>query len=128
VTRELAKVRTARRGLEKVRGRLLRPSIESLDACAADLNTAVESLRELERDLPPPDVRPLGYGALAVEIRSMRNEAQQAEALLQAAGQFYAGWAQLLVSGADSGPANYSARGKSESPVSIDRGRVVVHG
>jgi hypothetical protein len=99
-----------------------------LDACGADLNSAVECLQDLEREMRSPNRLSVGHPALAAEIRTLRAEALQAEILFQAAGQFYAGWARLLASDADCAAANYSAQGKTGSPVSIDRRAVVVHG
>ena len=124
---ELEKVMQARRSLEKVRRKLLRPTVKSLDSSASDLMTAVDSLRLLESDLTSRD----GFGAgsaraLELEISAMRRELQNVTVLFESAGKFHQGWARLVSSMVDD-TVNYGADGKSGPPIPIDSARLVLH-
>ena len=110
MTSEVDKARQARRNLEKVCGRLERPSIERLNASAADIQTAVECLRHLEGELLAGP-RTSSWAQLVAEVRSIEREVRRARALMDAAGQFYAGWARLAAH-VDTAAANYTSEGK----------------
>ncbi|MBZ5608623.1 MAG: hypothetical protein LAP38_10210 [Acidobacteriia bacterium] len=127
MTSELGKASQARRRLEKVCERLARPSIQRLDSSAADVQAAVECLEQLEGRLLAGD-RPAGWPQLVAEVRSIEREVQRAQALLEAAGQFYAGWAKLAGAGGDTGVANYTSSGKPGGLCPINRGELVLHG
>ena len=117
----------ARRSLEKVREKLLRPTAKSLDSSAADLMSAVNSLRLLELDLTSPARRGLGAGrALELEIQAMRQELQKVMVLFESAGKFHEGWARLASTVVDDN-TNYRSNGKSGKPISIDSPRMVLH-
>jgi hypothetical protein len=127
VNAELKSVMQARRSLEKVRVKLLRPTVKSLDSSASDLMTAVDSLRRLELDLSSRDWRGGGSErALEIEVQAMRNELQNVTVLFESAGNFHQGWARLASTMTDD-TANYSAKGKSGKPIPIDSARLVLH-
>jgi hypothetical protein len=127
VNAELKSVMQARRSLEKVRVKLLHPTVKSLDSSASDLMTAVDSLRRLELDLTSRGWRGGGSErALEIEIQAMRNELQNVTVLFESAGNFHQGWARLASTVAD-GTANYSAKGESGKPIPIDSARLVLH-
>ena len=117
----------ARRSLEKVRRKLLRPTVKSLEGSASDLMAAVESLRQLEFNMTSRDRGgPGSERALAVEISSMRRELENVTVLFESAGKFHLGWARLASSIVDD-DANYSANGKSGQPIPIDSAKLVLH-
>jgi len=119
----------ARRSLEKVRTKLLRPTVETLDSSAWDLMTAVDSLRRLELDLASRGWR--GEGSerpLQLEISAMRSELKTVTGLLESAGKFHEGWARLVSTMTDDAATNYMAGGKSRPPILIGSARLVVHG
>jgi len=132
-TQEIARVRQARCILERMRGRLLRPTFDSLQSSAADLNLAVECLRQLDVSLRSPIWQALTRQRIETEVVSLRRAIQSVEELLRNAGKFYAGLARLMEP--DAAPANYTAAGASGAPVHVDFGRhdaapksVMVHG
>ena len=106
---EVERVRQARRILERIRSRLLRPTLESLDASSADLDLAVECLRRLDVSLNSPIWNGLTRRRVEVEVIGLRTEIQSVEKLLRNAGQFYGGLARLL--SPDEAPPNYTADG-----------------
>ena len=117
----------ARRSLEKVRIKLLRPTVKSMDSSASDLMTAVDSLRRLELDLTSRGWRGGGSErALEIEIQAMRNELRNVTVLFESAGKFHEGWARLASSMVDD-TVNYCANGKSGKPIPIDSARLVLH-
>jgi hypothetical protein len=127
VNAELKSVMQARRSLEKVRIKLLRPTVKSLDSSASDLMTAVDSLRRLELDLSSRDWRGRGSErALEIEVQAMRNELQNVTGLFENAGNFHQGWGRLASTGVDD-TANYSPKGKAGKPIPIDSARLVLH-
>ncbi len=118
----------ARRSLEKVRIKLLRPTVRNLDSSASDLMTAVDSLQRLELDLTSRGWRGAGSErALEFEISAMRQELQNVTMLFESAGNFHQGWARLASRVVDD-TASYSARGKSGRPIPADSTGLVVHG
>jgi hypothetical protein len=119
----------ARRILERVRVKLLRPTAESLDSSAWDLRAAVDSLRRLELDLLSRGGRVSGSEPrLKLEISAMRYELQNVTRLLESAGKFHQGWARLASTLIEDTAANYGAGGKSGPPIPINSARLVVHG
>ena len=126
---ELERVTQARRSLERVRIKLLRPTVETLDSSARDLMAAADSLRRLESGLASRGWR--GDGSerlLELEISAMQRELKNVTRLLESAGKFHEGWARLASTVIEDTTANYSAGGKSRPPVPINSGRLVVHG
>jgi hypothetical protein len=129
VKAELDKARQARRSLEKVRLKLLSPTIRALDSSASDLGVAIDCLEHLETDIASGQRRAPGWRrGLELEIGGLRRELREVNALMAGAGKFYEGWARLVSSGADDGPANYTARGEPSSPIPIQSGKVVAIG
>ena len=129
VKAELEQIRTVRRSLEKLRLKLLRPTVAGLESGLADLVTGLECLKRLEPVLALRDRRS-GYHEqdLALEVAGLRRELQQINALMDAAGKFYEGWSRLL-SAADDGAANYTPKGKTVVPISPQSNNLVVmHG
>ena len=71
-SQEIARVRRARCILERMRTRLLRPSFDSLTSSAADLNQAVECLRQLDVSLRSPIWQGLTRQKIGVEVVELR--------------------------------------------------------
>ncbi|HEY6393425.1 MAG TPA: hypothetical protein VIX89_19235 [Bryobacteraceae bacterium] len=119
----------ARRSLEKVRIKLLRPTVEALDSSAGDLMTAVDSLRRLEMDLASDGWRGAGSERpLELQISAMRDELRNVRGLLESAGKFHEGWARLASTVIEDTAPGYTAGGKSRQPIPINSARLVVHG
>jgi hypothetical protein len=123
---ELERIRQARCILERMRNRLMRPTLDSLDASAKDLNLAVECLRQLDLSLASPIWHGLVRRRIEAEVVALRLTLRAVEELLKNAGKFYAGMARLLAP--DEGPANYTAVGALGAvPTAADRS-VSLHG
>jgi hypothetical protein len=119
----------ARRSLEKVRTKLLHPTVETLDSSAWDLMTAVDSLRMLELDLASRGWRgESSERPLELEISAMGNELKTVTGLLESAGKFHEGWARLASTVIEDAATNYTAGGKSHRPIPINSAKLVVHG
>jgi hypothetical protein len=127
VKAELEQARQARRILEKVRRRLLRPTVEALDCGAVDLSIAAQCLQRLEISLAQGERRAAVRQALELEIAHVRRELRCVQALVAEAGKFHAGWGRL-VAAADEGTGNYTAAGDAAAMASAESGRVVLHG
>lgn len=125
-SQEIARVRQARCILERMRGRLLRPTLDSLEACAADLNLAVECLRQLDLSFQSPIWHGLTRRKIETEVVALRQALRAVEELLKGAGKFYAGLARLLAP--DDAPANYTAAGAHAPPTRVAEGHVALHG
>jgi hypothetical protein len=123
---EVERVRQARCILERMRGRLLQPTFQALDSSAADLNLAVECLRQLDVSLKSPIWQGLARRKLEREVVALRQAVRSVEVLLKNAGKFYAGLARLLAP--DQAPANYTSAGTSGAPSPAGTASVVVHG
>lgn len=125
---ELDKAKQARRSLEKVRLKLLSPTIQAMDSSTSDLGVAVECLKTLEvgfasgRRLTPEWRR-----LLEQEMMGLRRELIEVNALLQGAGKFYQGWARLVATG-DDAPANYGTAGQPIPPMPDRSSKVVAIG
>ena len=124
---ELDQARQARRILEKVRTRLLRPSIEALDSGAVDLSVAADCLQQLEVSLARGERRDAARQALESEMSNVRRELQCVQALVAGAGKFHAAWGRLMA-GDDEGTGNYTSAGEAAAARSPESGRVVMHG
>ncbi len=109
-----------------MRARLLRPNFQALEASAADLNVALECLRELDVSLKSPIWQGLARRKLEREVVALRSAIRSIERLLKNAGKFYAGLARLLAP--DEAPANYTAAGASGASPQIAAGSVLLHG
>jgi hypothetical protein len=110
-----------------MRGRLLRPTFDSLDLSATDLNLAVECLRQLDVSLQSPIWHGLVRRRIETEVVALRRALQSVEELLKNAGRFYAGLARLLAP--DDAPANYTASGAhGPPPAPAAEANVVLHG
>lgn len=125
-SQEVERVRQARCILERMRGRLLRPSLQALDASSADLNLAVECLRRLDVSLKSPIWQGLTRRKLEREVVALRCAIGSVEALLKNAGKFYSGLARLMAP--DEAPANYTAAGVADAPPQAAMEGVVMHG
>jgi hypothetical protein len=120
---EIARIREARRIIERMRDRLLHPSFESLKDSAADLRVAAECIRRL--DAKSAVWRGVQKKALEAEVTGLRRDVGLVEALLTNAGRFYAGWARLLAP--DQAPPNYNSAGSAgRAPVEVSK--LVLHG
>jgi hypothetical protein len=121
--------RQARRSLDKVRRRLLAPSISLLDHSTADLVIAVDCLKRVESGLGSGQRRAPGWrNELAVEMARLRRDLKDVNELLVGAGKFYTGWARFASSHPDDAPANYTVRGAPGAVIPIRSGGTVVHG
>lgn len=119
-------VRQARTILERMQHRLSRPSFEAIGACAADLDVAVECLRQLDVSLESPIWHGLARQAVEAEVVALRGNLRSVEELLRNAGKFYGGLARLLAP--DDAPANYTAGGTHMPPPPEASGTVALHG
>lgn len=120
---EVERVRRARCLLERMRERLLRPSFDALDACAVDLDRAVECLRQVDLSLQSPIWRGHTRQKIESEVVALRRALRSVQELLKNAGKFYAGLAHLLAP--DDAPANYTSAG-ALGTISHAAGRSVV--
>lgn len=119
-------MKRARRSLDKVRLKLLAPTTRALDSSASDIEVAVDSLKKLEAALASGQRRtPEWRRSLELELRSLSQDLRDVNALLAAAGQFYAGWACLVSTAVDDAPANYTAQGTPHPPLQIRSSKVV---
>jgi hypothetical protein len=125
-TQEVERVRQARCILERMRGRLLRPTIDALDSSARDLNLAVECLKQLDVSLKSPIWQGLARRKIEAEVVALRRAVRSVEELLKNAGKFYAGLARLMAP--DDAPANYTAAGTSVGSMPMTAGNVVLEG
>ncbi len=125
-TQEVERVRQARCILEKMQGRLLRPSLESLDSSAADLNLAVACLQQLDISLRSPIWHGLVRRKLETEVMSLRRAVRSVEELLKNSAKFYAGLARLMAP--DEAPPNYTAGGTSSPAAHATTGSMVLRG
>lgn len=125
-SQEIARVRRARCILERIRGRMLRPTFDSLDSSAADLSLAVECLQQLDVSLQSPIWQGLTRQKIETEVVALRHAVRSVEELLKNAGKFYAGLARLMAP--DQAPANYTAAGGSGPPAYVATGSVSIHG
>jgi hypothetical protein len=123
---EIERVRQARCLLERMRARLLRPTLGALDASAADLDLAVQCLRELDISASSPIWNGLTRRRVEPEVLGLRRALRSVEELLKNAGKFYAGLARLLAP--DEAPANYTPAGAQGPPPHAVEGSIVLHG
>jgi hypothetical protein len=120
------RVRQARAILEKMRSRLLRPSFDSLELSAADLNLAVDCLKQLDISPKSPIWQGLSRRKIEIEVVALRRAVQSVEELLRNAGKFYGGLARLLAP--DEAPANYTAAGAHGPRPQASEGSIALHG
>jgi hypothetical protein len=125
-SQEVERVRQARCILERMRGRLLRPTFQALESSGTDLNLAVECLRQLDLSLKSPIWQGLTRRKLENEVVALRHAVRSVEELLKGAGKFYAGLARLMAP--DEAPPNYTAAGMSGTASRPNSGTVAVHG
>ncbi len=125
-SQEVERVRQARFILERMRGRLLRPTFESLDSSGADLELAVSCLRQLDMSLKSPIWQGLVRRKLEAEVVALRGAIGSVEELLKNAAKFYAGLAHLLAP--DLAPPNYTAGGISSPAAGAATASVEVRG
>ena len=122
---EIKRVRQARRILERMRSRLLRPNFDSLSQSASDLGVAVECLEQLDLSRNSNIWRTATRAHIESEVTELRRVVQAVEDLLNNAGRLYAGMAQLLAP--DQAPANYTATGTNPG-APVTGGSVEVRG
>lgn len=109
-----------------MRVRLGHPSFEAIDACAADLNVAVECLRQLDTSLESPIWQGLTRQVIEAEVVALRRSLGLVQELLRNAAKFYGGLARLLAP--DEAPANYTAAGAQLPPRQATEGSIALHG
>ncbi len=123
---ELEKIGQARSSLEKVRQKLLQPSVQALESGAADVARAVECLQRVESCLKMGGPQRGRAGrAIRGQIEGLRSDLRRVNALFEGAGKFYQGWARLMSSGVED-TANYTAEGKTGHRAAGSR--LVLHG
>ncbi len=119
----LREAQQARRGIETVRRRLLNPTLDSVVGCAAPLADAIGCLERLQRGLvEQPDASP----GLRDEIRELRRELSDTEALLRSAAAFHQGLGYLLMGPPETPSIDYSPLGKTNAVTPIRR--LIGHG
>lgn len=90
-------MRQARRNISIVRRKLLKPTVEALDACVPHLHSAVDSIDWLQRRLGAREsLSPGPRGRLQAEMAELRRDLSQVTALMRNASGFYGGLARLL--------------------------------
>ncbi len=96
---EIESVRQARRIVGLIRRKLLNPTPEVLDSCAPHIRTAIQSMEHLQKLLagPATPVTVASRGALRTEMKELRRELAQINALMRGAAQYYSGLATLLL-------------------------------
>ena len=124
------KAKQARRSLEKVRLKLLSPTIQAMDGSASELGVAVECLQKLEANFCSGQRLALpGRRLLEFEMAGLRRELREVSTLLESAGKFYEGWARLVSTGIDDAPAHYTIQGMPiPLPTPLRSGKVVAIG
>jgi hypothetical protein len=125
-SQEVERVRQARCILERIRGRLLRPTFQALESSGTDLNLAVECLQHLDLSLNSPIWHGLTRRKMESEVVALRHALRSVEELLRGAGKFYGGLARLMAP--DEAPPNYTAGGISGPTSRPGGGSVAVHG
>lgn len=123
---EIDRVRRTRHVLERIRGRLLRPNQEALEASASDLNLAVEFLGQVDVSLQSPIWHGATREKIEAEVVALRRTVRSVDELLKNAGKFYAGLARLLAP--DDAPANYTATGALGTAAPASDRSLVLHG
>lgn len=124
------KAKQARRSLEKVRLKLLSPSVQAMDGSASELGVAVECLQKLEANFCAGQrLAPPGRRLLEFEMAGLRRELREVSTLLESAGKFYEGWARLVSTGIDDAPEHYTVQGMPIPPPPLHySGKVVAIG
>jgi hypothetical protein len=125
-TPDLARIRQARRILQRMCGRLLRPTFDALDLSATDMNLAVECLQQVDVGSQSAIWRGPDRKSIETEVLALRRAVRVAEELLRNAGKFYAGLARLMAP--DDTPAHYTAGGTTAPREQAVAGAVAVHG
>jgi hypothetical protein len=92
----VAAAQQARAKLAAARSRLLKPDLAAIGACAADLEEVAATLRTLECPIPL-GTRP----AVHEQMHELKRELSQLRMLLEGAGRFYAGWAEMVLGSAE---------------------------
>jgi hypothetical protein len=123
---EIERIRHARRILERMSGRMLRPTLESMAWGAKDLELAVDCLYQLDVSFKSAIWQMPDRRRLEREVMALRHAVRSVEQLLKNAGKFYAGLARLMAP--DEAPSNYTANGTNQPTAHAAVGSVVVHG
>lgn len=127
---EIETAKEVRRSVGIVCSRLERPTPESLDKAAVELNVAILSLRGMEGRLKSASPE-FPVPAIANEISAIKRELSRARALLDGAGKFLGAWTRLLnaeTSPAEEAVGNYTPRGTTGPVLAVAGGKVVLHG
>lgn len=123
------KVRQARRSLDKVRLKLVAPTIQAMDSSTSDLGVAVECLKTLEVGFASGQLVATQWRRiLEQEMGGLRRELGEVNTLLEGAGKFYRGWARLVTTGIEDAPAHYSVQGIPIPAAPLHSGKVVAIG
>ncbi len=99
----------ARRALDVVKRLLLKPSPDALLKCQPHLEEAIDSMRVLEQAVAAAPAQ----AGVRSQLETLRRELAEVNALLVAAGTFYANWARLL---APDETVNYARAGMAAAP------------
>ena len=93
---EIETARQARRSIDVIRQKLMKPTPEVLEACTPHLRIAIASLERLQRSVPNLAPHSESRGQLKQEITAIRLELAEVNALMRNVAAFYAGLASLL--------------------------------
>ncbi len=107
---QLQTAKQARRQVEQVRKRLLKPAPETLASCAGPLLEAIGCLDRLQSNLQAGAPGSTAH-LIRNEMTVLRGELSTASALLRAAGLFYEGYGNLLGTGPEPAEMNYCSQG-----------------
>lgn len=94
-----ADLEMARKAMDRVRARLLAPAPDSIGACLADLDIAVEALRVLVQGLETREATQAERAAVAKQVELLTEEAKQASALLKQAADYFVEWFEAWKAG-----------------------------
>jgi hypothetical protein len=122
---QLAEIREARRILQRIRDRLVRPSFQAVSQSAEELQWVADGIGRL--DSTSAAWQGGQRKTLEAEVIGLRQDIQCLTALLKNAGRFYAGWVSLL--SFDVAPPNYTPVGSANlCSTTAQTTRVVIHG
>lgn len=93
----LADLREARAGLARLEVSLQRPSLEVWEQAGPQLQEAAGLLGSVERSVRSTPSLPLALQAdIKADLHALARDVRRVDALMRAAAEFYAGWAQLV--------------------------------
>ena len=122
---QLQSARQARKMIRLVRNQLLSPTPDTFKTCSGPLGEAIAALGRIEGELSSRDRHdPVRAHTLRDELKSLRRELSEVNALMRAAGSFYEGYGRLLGGDPDAVELDYGS-GRS---LAGNANRLIAHG